>query len=97
VRLIIEAAARTDIAEAALWYNEQEAGLGVVFLDTVHARLQRIASNPRIFSLRRSEVRGAGLKKFPYTIYFKQTGDLIQIIAMLHQSRDLSALDERLN
>jgi len=97
MRLIIEAAARTDIAEAALWYNEQEAGLGLAFLDAVHARLPRIASNPRLFALRRLEVRGARLKKFPYTIYFKLGGDFIQIIAVLHQSRDSRALDERLN
>ena len=97
MRLIIEAAARTDIGEAVIWYNEQQADLGIAFLDAVNASLQRISIKPRLFSLRRREVRGARLKKFPYTIYFRQRDELIQIVAVLHQSRDLSALDERLN
>lgn len=97
MKLIIEAAARADIAKIALWYREQEAGSGIAFLDAIDAQLQRILSHPRIFSIRRLKVRGASLKKFPYTIYFKQTDDVIQIIAMLHHRRDLSVLDYRLN
>ncbi|MGO9545243.1 MAG: hypothetical protein ACLPPF_10660 [Rhodomicrobium sp.] len=54
MRLIIEAAARTDIAETALWYDEQEVGLGLAFLDEVHARLPRIASSPRILGMGRA-------------------------------------------
>jgi len=97
MRLIVEAAARTDIGDAAAWYNERQTGLGIVFLDAVNAALHRVSIKPRLFSLRRPDVRGASLKKFPYTIYFRQRRDFIQVVAVLHQNRDLSALDVRLN
>ncbi len=97
MRLIIEAAARADIAGAASWYNEQEAGLGVAFLDAVNGRIGQIAKNPHMFSHRRSGVRGAALKRFPYIIFYKLSESYIQIVAVFHQRRNTSALDDRIN
>jgi hypothetical protein len=80
MRLIVEASARTDIGEAAAWYNEQQTGLGIVLLDAVNAAPHRISIKPRLFSLRRPDVRGASLKKFPYTIYFSYTAILFRLL-----------------
>jgi plasmid stabilization system protein ParE len=97
MRLIIEAAARRDIDEAAGWYENQERGLGGAFLDAVQAAVGRITATPRIFRLSRANMRAASIRKFPYTIYFTQTEEIVQIVAVLHQRRDPNALDSRLN
>lgn len=97
MRLIVEAAARTDIDEAAAWYDAQDIGLGGAFLDALHATLRRIGDNPRIFRVNKRPLRAASLKKFPYTIYFTQAEDTVHIIAVLHQRRDPGLLDDRLN
>ena len=61
MRLIIEAAARADIDRTVNWYNEQDAGLGTLFLDALSSRMERIVTNPRIFPLRRGgEARPSG-------------------------------------
>jgi len=95
MRLIIEAAARADIDRTVNWYNEQDSGLGTLFLDALSSRMERIVMNPRIFLLRRGGVRGASVRKFPYTIYFKHTDDTVQVIAVLHHRRDVGVLKDR--
>ena len=88
---------RRDIDEAAAWYEDQEKGLGVAFLDAVHTSVQRITANPRVFRISRSKARAALIRKFPYTIYFAQSEEIVQVLAVLHQRRDPKFLDSRLN
>ena len=97
MHLIVEREANNDITSTAEWYEEQEKGVGVAFLDELNGVLQRILRNPKAFSLRQLALRGASLKKFPYTIYYKHENEVIQIIAVLHHRRDSRTLAQRIN
>jgi len=53
-RLIIRPEAEADIADAAVWYDDQQSGLGNEFIDQVQVSLNRAIANPYAFqSLRR--------------------------------------------
>lgn len=88
-RLIIRPEAETDITEAALWYDEREAGLGLELTLEVGAAILRAVSNPLIFlRLRgRPEVRRILTRRFPYRVFFIVRADAIVVFAVLHAAR----------
>jgi plasmid stabilization system protein ParE len=97
-QLNISAAAENDTESAGQWYDKQQAGLSLQFYDELHLFFQKITANPDSFSLYKTgyDVRKCSLKKFPYAIYYKHSGETIQIIAILHQARSLRFIKKRL-
>jgi plasmid stabilization system protein ParE len=60
-RLNIRPEAEADVVEAALWYEQQNLGLGEEFVTEVDQAIRRILENPLSFRViyRRYEVRRA--------------------------------------
>lgn len=79
--------AKGDIAEARRWYERQREGLGREFLDAVAATLDRIAGSPRQFPIAARDVRRAGVKRFPYGVFFHLEEGTAVVIAVMHDSR----------
>jgi len=69
-RLVVQSQSDLDIQAAAVWYEDQQAGLGLRFVDELDLVFQRIETNPRQFPRLEGEVRRALLRHFPYGVYF---------------------------
>lgn len=88
-RLIVRGEAEADLTEAALWYDEREAGLGWDLTLEVRAAIRRAVENPPLHLLlrRKPEVRRVLAKRFPYRIFFIVRDDAIVVFAVLHAAR----------
>jgi toxin ParE1/3/4 len=88
-RLIIREQAEADIAEAALWYQEQRAGLGDEFLLDIQDAIGRAAAHPCQYPRLRHkpEVRRILAARFPYRIFFIRRPDAVVIFRVLHGAR----------
>jgi toxin ParE1/3/4 len=97
-RLIVRDEAEADITEAALWYDEREAGLGLELTLEVRAAIRRALENPlHYLRLRqRPEVRRVLARRFPYRIFFIVRDDAIVVFAVLHAARHDRHWRERL-
>lgn len=97
-RLIVRAAAEADITEAALWYDEREAGLGLELTLEVRAAIRRACENPlpHLLMRRRPEVRRILARRFPYRIFFIEREDAIIVFAVIHAARQDRHWRERL-
>ena len=85
-------AAREDLNEDALWYEQREAGLGMRFLDEVRHTLERIVadpeSHPQVDQVwRRRNVRRCSVAVFPYQVIFEIRPEEIVVLAVAHGSR----------
>lgn len=87
-RLVAEPRVDLDVAAACQWYEYEEPGLGLEFLDQLRATYDRIAAGPLQYQDLRSGIRRALLRRFPYAVYFAVEGDLVIVLAVLHASRD---------
>lgn len=96
-RLIIRTAAHADMAEAALWYEQQGAGLGEDFLFKLDSLFSLIKNNPELFPLRQRLARMAPLKRFPYVVIYRVFDEHISVVAVLHGARDPIHWQERLD
>ena len=87
-RLLSQPEADRDIEAAFQWYEKEQPGLGLEFLDELRATYDRIVEGPLKYQHLRSGVRRALLRRFPYAVYFAVENVVIVVLAVLHASRD---------
>jgi len=95
-RFEAEAAVEFDIESSYAWYESEERGLGLEFLEELRAAYLRILENPLGYQALRSGIRRALTRQFPYAVYFSIEGDTILIVAVLHTARDPAEWQRRL-
>lgn len=74
--------AAAEVLEARQWYEARRTGLGAEFGQAVGDIVSRITENPFAFPQVRGETRRAVVKRFPYAIYFRLSGDDILVLAV---------------
>ena len=84
----IRRAAEIDIAEALIWYESQQAGLGGAFHSEVTRVLARLAETPLSYQVEHREVRRAIVRRFPYLIWFRVRGSSVTVLACTHAKQD---------
>jgi plasmid stabilization system protein ParE len=82
VRFRTEAA--TDASLARDWYDAQSAGLGDSFVASLERTVDLVATLPEAFPEIAAGLRRALLARFPYALYFRLDGSIIDVIACLH-------------
>ena len=94
MKVRLHAQAYTDVDEAALWYDEQEAGLGDEFLAEVNAYLVSLTDQPETWPLwpgvrpRMHPVRRRLLSRFPYAIAYQVIDNSIVVLSVAaHRKR----------
>lgn len=85
-RLFVRPEVEEDIAQAELWYEKRQEGLGKDFTRTVRDAMRELPKNPLIYRLRH---RVLGIRwfyppRFPYRIVYRLEGESIVMLAVLH-------------
>lgn len=85
VKLIQEA--ETELREAALYYEEQQGGLGAEFIHDVRAALQMIQRVPEMWPVRGSGMRRYLIARFPFLVHYRIESERILVVAIAHGHR----------
>jgi plasmid stabilization system protein ParE len=80
--------AEQDLADAATWYEEQRAGLGLEFLQEAQVVLSSIAERPLAYQVVHRAAHRALLRRFPFGVFYRVEPDNVVVIGILHGSRD---------
>jgi plasmid stabilization system protein ParE len=86
-RLVAEPQVDFDIAAAADWYENEQPGLSLKFLDELGFTYDRIAEGPLKYEHLKSGIRRALVRRFPYAVYFAVEDEGIIVLAVLHAAR----------
>jgi toxin ParE1/3/4 len=87
-RLKFSSRALHEIGEAQEWYELQSSGLGDEFIAAMELRLKRLEQAPLLYAEVIPNVRRALLPRFPYGLFYAVRGNLIHILAVLHDARN---------
>jgi plasmid stabilization system protein ParE len=88
--------AEEDELAAALWYDEQQPGLGDQFLTVLEATIRSLADDALIYRLWFGDVRRVAVQRFSdYGVFYVVEGSLVKIIAVSHGARHPRRLRER--
>lgn len=93
--LVFRPAADNEFVESASWYEDQQEGLGLRFIDHVQEVLDNIAANPLRYPIVARDIREAIVSKFPFAVYYRIKSDRVVILAVFHCSRDPAICQSR--
>jgi plasmid stabilization system protein ParE len=96
--IVVRQEAQIDLDEIFIWYEEQQRGLGLKFINAVDRIFSKISLNPDYCYCMEGDARSASLRKFPYDIIYRidQQHSQIRVIAVIHQKRNPEWFRERL-
>ncbi len=80
--------ANEDLLEARAWYDNIGVDLGDRFASAVEATVEAIAKHPLQFPAVHRNRRRAGVRRFPYGVFFELQEHRIVVIACFHGRRD---------
>jgi hypothetical protein len=95
-RIAISEIAEIDILIGKEWYNSQKNLLGDEFISALENKIKVIQSNPYQFSIIKKDIRKALITRFPFGIYYFVEGEIINIFAVIHFSRNPKIWKQRL-
>lgn len=87
-RLKFSSRALREVGEAQEWYELQSAGLGDEFIAAMELQLKRLEQAPMLYAEVIPNVRRALLPRFPYGLFYAVKGDLIHVLAVMHDARN---------
>lgn len=87
MRLEFHPEAESELIEAAAHYESQVPGLGERFEEEVHRAIDLLLEHSGIGMAADSVLRKLVLDRFPFTLYYSVTGDVLRIEVVAHQSR----------
>ncbi|HRK30303.1 MAG TPA: type II toxin-antitoxin system RelE/ParE family toxin [Tepidisphaeraceae bacterium] len=94
-RIIVEPEAEADIAAACAWYDEQQPGLSIRFIERIEAAFALAAERPHTFPFVHRLTQRVLVRQFPYLILFQDLPDSILIIGVFHAARDPISIRSR--
>ncbi|HJZ82287.1 MAG TPA: type II toxin-antitoxin system RelE/ParE family toxin [Pyrinomonadaceae bacterium] len=93
----VRRAAELDFAGAQVWYESQQSGLGAEFRTEVSRVIDRLVETPLIYQKAHRDVRRAIVRRFPYLIWYRVTGEMVIVLACTYAGRDPSRVKARLS
>ena len=87
--IAIAPAAQAELSAAAAWYEARATGVGEKFLMRVDDAIKRISEHPSSFPVWAAapRFRKVVTEKFPYVVFYRDTSERIEIVAIAHGSR----------
>ena len=87
-KIVVQPGAEEDTEDAYNWYEDQQTGLGGLFLEELAAFYKKIELNPEIFGNATKRYKQAILNRFPYVVIYEITKTELHIYAVFHTSRN---------
>ena len=93
--VVLRPLASDDIQQIHLELESQLRGLGGKFLDRLQELLQRIEAMPELYAPVWGMARAARVRNFRHIVYYVVLSDRVEVIAVIHGSRDSSVWKSR--
>ena len=92
----VRRAAELDIAEAQVWYETQQTGLGAELSSEITGVIDRLAETPLIYQIVHRDIRRAIVHRFPYLIWYRVAAETVILLACTYTGRDPERVKTRL-
>ena len=84
----LTSAAAQDLALAEQWYLHEAPHVLTSFEKEIDETFRLISERPELYQAVGSTVRRALVRKFPFSVFYRILPEWIEVIAVVHQSRD---------
>lgn len=77
-----------DLAAAEQWYLDEAPHVLASFEEEIDRAFRLISERPKLYQVVESTVRRALVRRFPFSVFYQILPEWIEVIAVVHQSRD---------
>ena len=84
----LTSAAVQDLALAERWYLDEAPHVLASFDEEIDSTFGLISERPELYQTVESTVRHAPVRKFPFSVFYRILPEWIEVVAVVHQSRD---------
>ena len=88
MKAVLAEAARQELADAVAYYRAQDHALADSFLNEFLAAVARIEEYPDAWQPLSANTRRCRLRRFPYGLVYRASGETALIIAVTHLHRE---------
>ena len=88
LKVVFRPAARAEFDDAALWYDERQAGLGVQFVGEIERAIDLAAKTSDRYPIKHEAIRCVRARRFPYSVFYLAETEQLVVLAVFHASRD---------
>lgn len=86
--IVLRPEAEADLLQAHHWYEQEGSELAEAFADSLDEMIDRIEAMPELYAVALKNIRRGKLRKFPYLVYYRVLPDRVEVIGVLHGSRE---------
>ena len=87
LKLRFHPAAEKEVLTSAAWYAERSPVAGQAFLLELDLVVEQILEAPERWPLPLHRTRRIIFPRFPFSVFYRVSADVVEIIAVAHQSR----------
>lgn len=87
--------ASRDVEDTRDYFEHLKVGLGQSFIHRLKESLCQIGAMPELYGIVWRNVRAARLKRSSFVLYYRVHTDRVEVLAVVHSSRDSSAWQSR--
>lgn len=80
-------AAHTEVTEAQSWYRERSPMAAVGFARETARAVRLISEAPNRYPRGAHGTRRFLLRRYPFSLFYRRVGELIEVVAVAHQRR----------
>ena len=95
MNVIFRPEAEAELIEAVDWYEARSHGLGADLLRCIDAVIGKIVRQPESYPVVHRSTRMAIVRRFPYLVLYRVSGQTITVIAVFHAKRSPKIREER--
>ena len=96
-RIRYRLAAVDELQEAIDWYSRRDPAVGQRLRVTIREKIGELRSHPLLYAADADDLRETIVKPFPYRVVYHVQGNVVEILAIAHTSRDYGYWRGRLN
>lgn len=93
--VILRPSAEAEVRLIYEYLEKSQVVLGDRFVACLRDVLEQIEDMPELYGLVNEDIRAARIRKFRYLIYYLIFNDRVEVLAVLHSSRDESVWQSR--
>ena len=80
--------AEAEHLETIAWYEDRRGGLGAQYLAEFERLLELVCRNPHRHPIDRTpNIRRARMRRFPFTVLYREAGGRVDVLAVAHHRR----------
>jgi len=85
---VFHPAAEAEHLESVAYFESKRSGLGASYLGEFEKVLGQVCGSPRRYPIEREpDVRRIRMKRFPYTVLYREVSGTVQVLAVAHHRR----------